>query len=129
MNSKETTYKCTVCCKTLTKKSNLTVHMRMHTKETPYKCTVCDKAFKQSSNLTDHTRIHTGEKPFSCVWCAKSFTQLSNKNSHMRLCKTNIQQGASRASEQKNLTDETSSTVGPNIDNTYEFTLKEELIE
>ena len=53
-------HKCDVCGATCADRSNLVVHMRVHTGERPYKCDVCHAAFSESGHLSRHMRTHTG---------------------------------------------------------------------
>uniref|UniRef100_A0A8D0AFX5 C2H2-type domain-containing protein n=1 Tax=Sander lucioperca TaxID=283035 RepID=A0A8D0AFX5_SANLU len=77
-------FSCSECGKRFSKKTNLKVHMVVHSAVKPFSCTVCGKRFSQKGNLVRHI-LHTGEKPFSCSVCSKRFVQRYHYLEHTRL--------------------------------------------
>ncbi|XP_034999926.2 GDNF-inducible zinc finger protein 1 [Hippoglossus stenolepis] len=66
---------CPDCGKSLSSKTALLLHERIHTGAKPFECTECSARFTQNAALKMHRRIHTGEKPFACDECEARFTQ------------------------------------------------------
>ncbi|XP_063911176.1 zinc finger protein 239-like [Zophobas morio] len=82
LHSGEKQHICHVCGKAFAKREALIVHIRVHTKEKPHQCSVCDKSFSQRTTLVIHMRRHSGEKPYKCDVCGKGFVIKSGLNKH-----------------------------------------------
>lgn len=52
-------FECQACGKKLTSTGALQTHMRIHTGEKPYRCEICNRAFSFKSNCTRHMLTHT----------------------------------------------------------------------
>lgn len=51
-------YKCRFCPKVEHFPSKLALHERIHTGERPFKCHICGKGFSDKSNMKKHMAIH-----------------------------------------------------------------------
>lgn len=75
----------TGCGKKFKRYKSYRVHERsIHLNEKPFRCQLCNKKFTQKSDLAKHTYTHSGIKPFLCLTCEKPFSQSSNLYTHMK---------------------------------------------
>lgn len=77
-------FDCKVCAKHFKHRSNLKIHMRIHSKNAIV-CRFCDKKFARVSNMKQHERVHTNERPYGCNICHQYF-----KQKHRYVCIINL---------------------------------------
>lgn len=81
---KEIILECEYCQKRFNSKSDLTIHIRIHTKERPYICPHCGNSFKTSSQLSNHEKSHS-DPEYHCSICSKSFHLKHKLTAHLKL--------------------------------------------
>ncbi|XP_031639026.1 zinc finger protein 271-like [Contarinia nasturtii] len=86
----EKPYQCGQCKKRFSQSGYLTMHIRTHTGVKPYQCDQCKKRFSRKNYLTGHIRSHTGEKPYQCDQCKKRFSQKGSLTKHMSMHKDSL---------------------------------------
>lgn len=88
------TWPCSSCSKTFSRKGDLTRHQLLHTGIKPHSCTLCSKSFAQYSGLKTHLNTHTKAKPYVCGigTCMKAFSDPSSCTRHRK--ETHRREGA-----------------------------------
>lgn len=88
------TWPCSSCSKSFSRKGDLTRHQLLHTGIKPHKCDSCEKSFAQYSGLKTHRNTHTKAKPYVCGigTCMKAFSDPSSCTRHRK--ETHRREGA-----------------------------------
>lgn len=78
-------FMCDACGKGFRKRSEVVVHIRVHTGERPLKCSMCDRRFAHPSNLHAHERRHPEAKSLACTvpGCSETFADQARLRNHM----------------------------------------------
>ncbi|CAB4061590.1 KRAB [Lepeophtheirus salmonis] len=84
-SSEPSVFPCPHCSKKFTLNKLLSRHLRVvHSTNPEYQCLICLHRCRSKSELTIHVRIHTKEKPYPCHICSKFFfAQTSQLNDHL----------------------------------------------
>ncbi|KAG2155040.1 uncharacterized protein EDB93DRAFT_1130848 [Suillus bovinus] len=88
------TWSCSSCPKSFSRKGDLTRHQLLHTGIKPHACELCPKRFAQYSGLKTHRNTHTKAKPYVCGigTCTKAFSDPSSCTRHRK--ETHRREGA-----------------------------------
>ena len=84
-NNRSKAFKCDVCLKVFSYKSQFQEHYRIHTGDKPFACQVCDKKFAQKGQLVRHQATHSDVRSFKCSICPEGryFKTKHDLNQHM----------------------------------------------
>ena len=77
-------FECTQCQCTFASSGGLKQHVtHIHLKLSRYKCELCSKRYSNRSNYYDHLATHTGARRNVCSICQKQFTFRPGLKAHM----------------------------------------------
>jgi sal-like protein len=80
---------CLVCKKTLSCRSALQMHYRVHTGDRPFRCKICGRSFTTKGNLKTHMSVHRIKPPMrtlhQCPVCHQKFSNIFVLQQHIRL--------------------------------------------
>lgn len=86
LSENQNIYKCRLCSEKYTNRTDLYVHMKMHSKEKQQLlCDTCGKCFTNSYSLKSHQKVHLDIRPFSCTLCPKRFRSRLLLKQHMHV--------------------------------------------
>lgn len=84
-------FSCKKCETKFKNHSQLARHRQTHRKNTPtFTCDYCQKQTTRKSNMEVHVRIHSGTKPYKCNYCVMGFASNSGRRRHeQKTCPNN----------------------------------------
>lgn len=78
-------YDCEVCNKKFYTKSNLEMHMRVHTNGKKFTCSYCKKGFLTYESLSEHVKGQCQKRKYECQYCGRRFSRPHEKVKHERI--------------------------------------------
>jgi KRAB domain-containing zinc finger protein len=69
----EKKFKCEFCGKAFWSRSDMKIHLRMHTNDRPFLCHICSKTFKCSGHLINHNKSIHEDRHWLCHVCGIRF--------------------------------------------------------
>ncbi|KAH8377226.1 hypothetical protein KR093_004319 [Drosophila rubida] len=78
---------CPHCPRSFEMRSELGIHLQIHTSNLLYKCCYCPNSFSHKSIYTLHMFGHTGQFPYQCTECKSGFLRQFEYKKHLQLHK------------------------------------------
>lgn len=78
-------FDCEICNRKFYTKSNLEMHMRVHSNGKKFTCSYCKKGFLTFENLTEHVNNQCQSRKYECQYCGRRFSRPHEKVKHERI--------------------------------------------
>ena len=92
----EKVFHCLMCCRFFKSKTNLEIHLKIHTKFVPFKCPICITLYQfDYFQLISHLESHSDyikEKQYECLHCSIIFRGVSELTQHLSAPDANIRE-------------------------------------
>lgn len=78
-------YDCDICNRKFYTKSNLDMHMRVHSNGKKFTCSYCKKGFLTYESLQEHVNNQCQRRKYECQYCGRRFSRPHEKVKHERI--------------------------------------------